>query len=275
MLLNGYVAHPWLHWYHAHVHCYFIMLLWLSSSPFKLNLTLIELEQICWLSHGATESSSPVQPHLPGWGGPNAVYCHASRWNLQLGKVMGVRYPDQVGGHKTCVPELCCTRVSPFGTSLFWPRRWRPQRWQMSWVDIRATQDIAQRGVCREWPGECHAIDWFCQNVVGPPEWEHEAMSSVVWVQCTNLCRVYNLSIAVSSVMDTVRSRSHYGSTEIIIWIITTPVRWEKKLVDLYVVTSWSWWYSWWWLIMRWSCDDHDSKKDWYIWWLRDNLRAE
>ena len=40
-------------------------------------------------------------------------------------------------------------------------------------------------------------IDWFCRNTVGPPEWESEAMGSVVWVQCTNLCRVYiNLSIA-------------------------------------------------------------------------------
>ena len=67
-----------------------------------------------------------------------------------------------------------------------------------------------------EWPGECHAIDWFCRNVVGPPEWEHEAMSSVVWIQCTNLSRVYNLSIAASSDMDTVRSRSHRGSTDII-----------------------------------------------------------
>ena len=35
-------------------------------------------------------------------------------------------------------------------------------------------------------------------------------MSSVVWVQCTKLCRVYNLSIAASSVMDTVHTRSHY-----------------------------------------------------------------
>ena len=72
------------------------------------------------------------------------------------------------------------------------------------------------KGSVSEWPGECHAIDWFCRNVVGPPEWEHEAMSSVVWVQCTNLCRVYKLSIAASSDMDTVRSRSHHGSTDII-----------------------------------------------------------
>ena len=39
-------------------------------------------------------------------------------------------------------------------------------------------------------------IDRFCRNIVGPPEWESEAMGSVMWVQCTNLCRVYiNLSI--------------------------------------------------------------------------------
>jgi hypothetical protein len=41
-------------------------------------------------------------------------------------------------------------------------------------------------------------------------------MSSVVGVQCTNLCRVYNLLIGASSVMDTVHSRSHRGSTDII-----------------------------------------------------------
>ena len=40
-------------------------------------------------------------------------------------------------------------------------------------------------------------VDRFCRNAVGPPEWECEAMGSVVWVQYTNLYRVYiNLSIA-------------------------------------------------------------------------------
>jgi hypothetical protein len=90
---------------------HYVVSLWLSSSPSKLNLTLIKLEQTCWQSHGATESSSPEQPHLPGWGGPNLVYCHASRRCLQLGKVMCVRYPDQVGGHKPCVPEFYGTDV--------------------------------------------------------------------------------------------------------------------------------------------------------------------
>lgn len=39
------------------------------------------------------------------------------------------------------------------------------------------------------------AVNWFCWNVVGPPEWEREAMVSVVWVQCANLCRVCVKSI--------------------------------------------------------------------------------
>ena len=46
---------------------------------------------------------SPVQPHLPLWEGPNWVYCRASRRYLPRVKVMGARYPDQVGGHKPCV----------------------------------------------------------------------------------------------------------------------------------------------------------------------------
>ena len=54
----------------------------------------------------------------------------------------------------------------------------------------------------------------FRRNAIGPPEWECEAMGSVVWVQCTNLCRVFlNLSIAVSTVTDTLESKVHHGST--------------------------------------------------------------
>ena len=46
------------------------------------------------------------------------------------------------------------------------------------------------------------AVDRFCRNTVGPPEWEYEAMGSVVWVQCATSAEcVFNLSIAVSSVM--------------------------------------------------------------------------
>ena len=60
-----------------------------------------------------------------------------------------------------------------------------------------ATQDLAQRGVGRSGQESVVAVDRLCQNVVGPPEWECEAMGSVVWVQCTNLCKgILNLSIA-------------------------------------------------------------------------------
>ena len=62
-----------------------------------------------------------------------------------------------------------------------------------------ATQDLAQRGV--GWSGResVMAVGRFCRNAVGPPEWECEAMGSVVWVQCTNLCRVYIKSIDSSA----------------------------------------------------------------------------
>ena len=61
-----------------------------------------------------------------------------------------------------------------------------------------ATQDLAQRGVGRCGRESVMAVDRFCGNAVGPPEWECEAMGSVVWVQCANLYRlcVLNLSIA-------------------------------------------------------------------------------
>ena len=65
---------------------------------------------------------------------------------------MGVRYLDQVGGHKPCVPELSarfCPRLGPF---MFCHDG---GRW-MSLVDIGATHDLAQEGSRSEWPGWCH-----------------------------------------------------------------------------------------------------------------------
>ncbi len=40
------------------------------------------------------------------------------------------------------------------------------------------------------------AMEGFCWNVVGPPEWECEAMGSVVWVKCATSAECINLSIA-------------------------------------------------------------------------------
>ena len=50
-------------------------------------------------------------------GGPNWVYCHASRRCLQRGKVMRGRYLGRIGWHKPCVPVVVmypgCPYVGP------------------------------------------------------------------------------------------------------------------------------------------------------------------
>ena len=137
---------------------------------------------------------------------------------------MGTHYPDQVGGHKPCEPVVVmvpCPRLGPF---MFCHDG---GRW-MSRVDIGATQDLTQRGVGRSGRESVMAVGRFCQNAVGPPKWECEAMGSVVWVPCANLCRVcmLNLWIAAPTDKGPVHSRSHYGSTGIVIMcLITTLVR--------------------------------------------------
>ena len=47
-----------------------------------------------------------------------------------------------------------------------------------------ATQDLALRGSWSEWPGECHDKGRVSSECRGPPEWEGEAVDSVVWVKC-------------------------------------------------------------------------------------------
>ena len=69
-------------------------------------------------------------------------------------------------------------------------------------------------------------VGWFRRNVVGPPEWDDEAMGSVVWVQCATSAEcILNLSIAAPADKGPVRSWSHCGSTVIIMCLITTLVR--------------------------------------------------
>ena len=71
-----------------------------------------------------------------------------------------------------------------------------------------ATHDLAQWGVGRSGRESVMAVGRFCQNTVGPPEWECEAMGFVVWVQCATsvecVC-VLNLSIAAPADMCPVR----------------------------------------------------------------------
>ena len=51
------------------------------------------------------------------------------------------------------------------------------------WGRHGATLDLAQWGVSRSGRESVMAVDRFCWNDIGPPEWECEAMGSVVWVQ--------------------------------------------------------------------------------------------
>ena len=80
---------------------------------------------------------------------------------------------------KPCVPVVeimvPCPRVGSF---MFWAT----MVVIVSGGRHGATHDLAQRGVC--WSGweSAMAIDRFLQNAIGPSEWEHKAMGSVVWV---------------------------------------------------------------------------------------------
>ncbi len=92
-----------------------------------------------------------MQPRLSVWDGPNWVYCCASRWCLQRGKVIGARYPNQVGGHKPCVPVVVivggssCGIVYVLATTVVVVSRGKHE----------ATHDSPE-GSESEWLGECH-----------------------------------------------------------------------------------------------------------------------
>ena len=94
---------------------------------------------------------------------------------------MGARYPDQVGGHKPCVPIVVIAGGSPFGTVYYFGH----DGGRLVFGRHGATHDLAQWGVSRSGRESVMAVDRVCRNVVGPPEWECEAMGSMVWVKCT------------------------------------------------------------------------------------------
>ena len=95
------------------------------------------------------------------------------------------RYLGRIGRHKPCVPMFGFEHMPPFGIVCLAT---------MVAVDAfgrhGATDDLAQMGVGRSGRESVMAVDQFCRNTVGPPEWECEAMGFVVWAHCTNLCRV-------------------------------------------------------------------------------------
>ena len=142
-----------------------------------------------------------VQPHLPLWEGLNAIYCRASRRCLQRRKIMGARYPDQVGGHKPCVPGFVFELMSLFGTDYVLPRRWP----LVSLVGTGPPRTEPKKGRLSEWPGECHGS----RSVLSECRWSTRmgvrghGFHGVGKVRY--LCRVcvFNLLIAASSVMGT------------------------------------------------------------------------
>ena len=119
---------------------------------------------------------------------------------------MGTRYPDQVGGHNPVCPLLRLLVPVPVRDVL------ATTVVVVSLVDT-GPPGLAQLGVGRSGQESVMAMEWFRRNVVGPPEWEYEAMGSVVWVQCATAAECINLSIAESTVTDMLESRSHHGST--------------------------------------------------------------
>ena len=81
------------------------------------------------------------------------------------------RYLGRVGQHKPCVPVVFVRILVPvwdrFATTVAVGRH-------------GATQDLAQRRVGRSGRESVMAVDRFCRNAIGPPEWECESMGSVV-----------------------------------------------------------------------------------------------
>ena len=101
---------------------------------------------------------------------------------------MGVRYPGPVSRHNLVCPLLLWYLVPVWDRLCF-----------ATTVAVGvfgrhgATQDLAQWGVSRSGRESVMAVDRFCRNAVGPPEWECEAMGSMVWVQCATSaeCIIY------------------------------------------------------------------------------------
>ena len=93
---------------------------------------------------------------------------------------MGACYADQVGGHNLVCPLLSLWYQIPKWDRLYFGH----DGGRCVFCRHRATHDLAQRGVSRSGRESVMAVDRFCRNTVGPPEWECEAMGSVVLVKC-------------------------------------------------------------------------------------------
>ena len=90
-------------------------------------------------------------------------------------------YPDRVGRHKLSVPVVVVRRLFiPAWDRFVFPRRWP----LVPLVGTGPPRTEPKGCVGRSGRESVMAVDQFCRNAVGPPEWECEAMGSVVWVKC-------------------------------------------------------------------------------------------
>ena len=108
---------------------------------------------------------------------------------------MGARYPDQVGGHKPCVLVVVVMDPVPVRDVL------ATTVVVVSLVDTGPPR-TSPLGIGSEWPGECHgngrvSSDCHWSTRMGVRGHGFRGVGTVCY-----LCRVYNLSIAESTVMD-------------------------------------------------------------------------
>ena len=91
---------------------------------------------------------------------------------------MGVRYPGPVSRHNLVCPLLLLWYLIPVWDRLCFATTVAIDAFGRH----GATHDLAQWGVSRSGWESVMAIGRFCRNIVGPPEWECEAMGFVVWL---------------------------------------------------------------------------------------------
>ena len=109
--------------------------------------------------------------------GPNGSIVMPLAGASNLGKVMRGRYLGQVGRHKPCEPELFARFVPVWD-------RFCQDGGRKTFGRHGPPRTEPKRGVGRSGRESVMAVGRFCRNAVGPPEWQCEAMDSVVWVKC-------------------------------------------------------------------------------------------
>ena len=128
-------------------------------------------------SHSAAKSNFFSAATFAGMGRPECDLLSCLSPVPPTREGYGHAYPDQVGGHNLVCPLSKNLVPVPVRDVL---------ATTVVGVSLVDTGPPRTSPVGSEWSGResVMAVDRFCRNAVGPPEWECEAMGSVVWVQC-------------------------------------------------------------------------------------------